>query len=118
MIIGFSHTSFTVADMDSAIHFWTGDLGFELGTLVERKGAWQEGVTGINGARLRIAHVYDFGNHIEFIQYLNATGAAPELQPNMAGIAHVCLEVDDIHETSQFLLQQGAMLQGRMVSSY
>jgi catechol 2,3-dioxygenase-like lactoylglutathione lyase family enzyme len=55
MITGYNHTSFTVADVDAAVSFWTDALGFKLGSLAEREGSWQESVTGINGARLRIA---------------------------------------------------------------
>jgi len=115
MITGFNHTSFTVADIELAVRFWTKALGFELATLAERHGDWQGPVTGIAGARLRVAHLLGHGHHMEFIQYLAASSTAPALQPNMAGVAHVCLEVDDIHATAQALLEQGASSQGEMV---
>jgi len=114
MITGFNHTSFTVADIDAAVRFWTDALGFELATLAERHGDWQGPVTGIAGARLRVAHLYGHGHHMEFIQYLSAAGPSQSLQPNMAGVAHVCLEVEDIHDTALALLEQGATPQGEM----
>lgn len=115
MITGFNHTSFTVADIDLAVRFWTKTLGFELASLAERRGDWQGPVTGIAGARLRVAHLFGYGHHMEFIQYLAAPGPERSLQPNMAGVAHVCLEVDDIHATAEIVLEQGGSAQGEMV---
>ncbi len=38
MITGFNHTSFTVADLGTAVRFWTEALGFEAATVAERRG--------------------------------------------------------------------------------
>ena len=115
MITGFNHTSFTVADVDRAVRFWTEGLGFEAASVSERHGDWQGPVTGVPDARLKVAHLYGHGHHMEFIQYLEASAPAPLLQPNMAGVAHVCLEVSDIHGTARRLLELGASPQGEMV---
>ena len=115
MITGFNHTSFTVADLDRAVRFWTEALGFEAASVSERHGDWQGTVTGVPGARLRVAHLYGYGHHMEFIEYLEGAGAAPALSPNMPGVAHVCLEVEDIHETTEKLFAQGATRQGEMI---
>jgi len=115
MIIGFNHTSFTVADLDRAVRFWTEALGFEAASVSERHGDWQVPVTGVARARLRIAHLYGYGHHMEFIEYLEGAGAAIALHPNMSGVAHVCLEVEDIHATAERLFEQGATPQGEMV---
>lgn len=115
MITGFNHTSFTVSDIETAVRFWTEALKFELATLAERHGDWQGPVTGVAGARLRVAHLFGHGHHMEFIQYLSSAGPERMLQPNMAGVAHVCLEVDDIHETARCLQRHGATPQGEMV---
>ena len=50
MIIGFDHTSFTVADIHKTVDFWTKHLGFETASLSPRQGDWQETVTGVKGA--------------------------------------------------------------------
>ena len=115
MITGFNHTSFTVADLGTAVRFWTEALGFEAASVAVRRGDWQGPVTGIPGARLKVAHLYGYGHHMEFIQYLESAGAAVPLDPSMAGVAHVCLEVSDIHATARRLLEQGATPQGEMV---
>ncbi len=114
MITGFNHTSFTVPDLDRAVRFWTEALGFRAASVGERSGDWQTRVTGVRGARLKVAHLYGYSHHMEFIQYLSGTAASPRYEPNMSGAAHVCLEVTDIHRTAAQLLAAGATLQGEM----
>lgn len=114
MITGFNHTSFTVADIDKSVAFWTRHLGFKAASVSPRQGRWQEEVTGIPGASLMVAHLYGHGHHIEFIQYLAGAipGAPP--QPAQTAAAHVCLEVDDIRKTWAELMAAGATGQGRI----
>lgn len=112
MITGFNHTSFTVADMDKSVRFWTEMLGFKAESVSGREGDWQANVTGIADASLVVAHLNGYGHHIEFIQYANGAipGEAP--QPALTGVAHVCLETDDIERTWTELLGAGATPQG------
>jgi catechol 2,3-dioxygenase-like lactoylglutathione lyase family enzyme len=114
MITGFNHTSFTVADMDKSVRFWTEQLGFKAASVSPRSGDWQEAVTGIPGAALMVAHLYGHGHHIEFIQYLDGAIGGAAAQPAQAGAAHVCLETDDIARTWAELLAAGATAQGRI----
>ena len=116
MITGFNHTSFTVADIDKSVQFWTERLGFRAASVSPREGRWQEEVTGVPGALLMVAHLYGHGHHIEFIQYLAGAiaGAAPE--PALRGAAHVCLETDDIERTWAECLKAGATAQGRIAT--
>ena len=98
MITGFNHTSFTVADLDRTVRFWTEALGFRAASVSERSGNWQGRLTGVPGARLRIAHLYGHGQHMEFIQYLGGADPAPPIEPNRPGAAHVCLPKVDGRE--------------------
>jgi catechol 2,3-dioxygenase-like lactoylglutathione lyase family enzyme len=116
MITGFNHTSFTVADMDKSVRFWTEMLGFEAASVSPRQGDWQEAVTGIPGAELLVAHLYGHGHHVEFIQYLGGAIAGKPAAPAMPCAAHVCLEVDDIEDTWAKLMAAGATPQGRIAS--
>jgi catechol 2,3-dioxygenase-like lactoylglutathione lyase family enzyme len=115
MITGFNHTSFTVADLDVAVKFWTEAMGFEAATVAERHGDWQGPVTGVPGARIKVAHLFGHGHHMEFIQYLESEGRSVPLSPNMPCVAHVCLECSDIRETARLLRAHGATPQGEMV---
>ena len=114
MITGFNHTSFTVTDMDRAVRFWTGALGFEARSVSPRSGEWQAKVTGVPGAGLLVAHLFGHGTHIELIQYTSGAGAARRIDPNMACAAHICLEVSDIEETWATLIEAGASRQGKI----
>jgi catechol 2,3-dioxygenase-like lactoylglutathione lyase family enzyme len=114
MITGFNHTSFTVADMERSVKFWTEMLGFKAASVSPREGRWQEEVTGISGASLMVAHLYGHGHHIEFIQYLAGAIPGTPPQPALRGAAHVCLETDDIERTWDALLKAGATAQGRI----
>ena len=114
MITGFNHTSFTVTDMDRAVKFWTGALGFEARSVSPRSGRWQATVTGVPNAGLNVAHLFGYGAHIEFIQYASGAGATSRIDPNMACAAHVCLEVSGIEETWARLLAAGAQPQGEI----
>jgi catechol 2,3-dioxygenase-like lactoylglutathione lyase family enzyme len=112
MITGFNHTSFTVRNLDKALAFWTGALGFEAASVSPREGHWQEGVTGVTGAELKVAHLYGHGAHIELIEY--TAGAAPEhrFEPSTPCAGHICLEVDDIDTEWARLMAAGARPQG------
>lgn len=114
VITGFNHTSFTVADIERSVLFWTNVLGFKAASVSPRSGAWQERLTGVPGAKLMVAHLYGYGHHMEFIQYLEGACEAPKLLPNMPGVAHVCLEVADIDRTWNALLAAGATPQGNI----
>jgi catechol 2,3-dioxygenase-like lactoylglutathione lyase family enzyme len=114
MITGFDHTSFTVADMQKSVKFWTEQLGFEAASVSPRQGKWQEEVTGIAGASLMVAHLYGHGHHIEFIQYLGGAVAGAAPTPALVGAAHVALETDDIEATWDALIRAGATPQGKI----
>ncbi len=116
MITGFNHTSFTVADMDKSVRFWTEMLGFKAASVSPRQGDWQAAVTGVADASLMVAHLYGHGHHVEFIQYLRGAIDGTPPQPALTGAAHVCLEVDDIAQTWNELLAAGATSQGSIAS--
>jgi catechol 2,3-dioxygenase-like lactoylglutathione lyase family enzyme len=114
MITGFDHTSFTVADMQKSVTFWTEQLGFEAASVSPRQGRWQEEVTGVAGASLMVAHLHGHGHHIEFIQYLDGAVAGAPPTPASVGAAHVCLMADDIEATWDTLIRAGATPQGKI----
>jgi catechol 2,3-dioxygenase-like lactoylglutathione lyase family enzyme len=112
MITGFNHTSFTVADIDRSVRFWTEQLGFTGAPPSPRQGDWQERVTGVPGASLLVAHLFGHGHHVELIEYRQGAIAGQAPSPAAAGAAHVCLEVDDIDATWAALVAAGATPQG------
>jgi catechol 2,3-dioxygenase-like lactoylglutathione lyase family enzyme len=115
VITGFNHTSFTVADIERAVGFWRDVLGFKAAPVAERTGSWVAEVTGVAEARIKVAHLYGYGHHMEFIEYAGVRPGPSTLAPDRPGVGHVCLEVQDIHGTYRKLLQAGALPQGEMV---
>lgn len=116
MITAFNHTSFTVVDMDRSLRFWTEAMGFRAASVSPRSGAWQAAVTGIAGAEILVAHLYGHGIHLELIAYSSGAAPAGRVDPNMAGAAHVCFEVNDIEATWQDLIDAGATPQGEIAT--
>ena len=114
MITGVNHVSFTVPDIDKAVRFWCDVLGFDGAPICERHGPWVEKVTGVAGARIRVVHLHGYGHHMEFIQYADGARENPADLPDRPGVGHVCLEVDDIHDTERRLLAAGATPLGAM----
>jgi catechol 2,3-dioxygenase-like lactoylglutathione lyase family enzyme len=114
VITAFNHTSFTVPDIALAVRFWSDVLGFASSGIVERRGAWVEAVTGVPGARIKVAHLHGYGHHMEFIEYAGGSGGRAADPPDRPGTGHVCLEVDDIRETERVLRAAGATGLGAM----
>jgi catechol 2,3-dioxygenase-like lactoylglutathione lyase family enzyme len=114
-VLAFDHTSFTVADVEKSVRFWTEQFGFEAKPFVTRTGDWPEKMTGVPGAVIKVAHLYGYGQHVEFIQYLEGAQPAPRLEPSMACVAHVCIDVADIDEAWTEMMAAGATPQGEIV---
>jgi catechol 2,3-dioxygenase-like lactoylglutathione lyase family enzyme len=113
MIVGFDHTSFTVPDLDEAVRFWSA-LGFAGADIVRRDALWVEKVTGVPGARIRVAHLFGHGHHMEFIEYAGGSRDPAAALPDRPGVAHVCLKVDDIYATFDTMLAAGGRRLGEM----
>lgn len=97
------HTSFTVRDLDEALGFWVGVLGFELLQRHIYAAQSVERLTGVPGSDIDVAVVIVPGHRIELIQYLKppVESDAPRTSSNI-GAAHVAFEVerlDDLLDT-------------------
>jgi catechol 2,3-dioxygenase-like lactoylglutathione lyase family enzyme len=114
VITAFNHTSFTVPDIALAVRFWSDVLGFASSGIVERRGAWVEAVTGVAGARIKVAHLHGYGHHMEFIEYAGGSRDRAADPPDRSGTGHVCLEVTDVHETARVMRAAGATGVGTM----
>ncbi len=113
-IKGVLHTSFTVADMQKSLDFWTGPLGFHL----VARGPWQSDalgrVVGVPGVKMDIAILEGYGHGVELIA-CHAPDAVPlDVQPHRPLASHLALEVGDIKTTTAALLDAGASLQGEI----
>ena len=91
MIVGLAHVCYVVADLDAALDFYCGKLGLQ-----EAFGFYRD-----DGTRFG-QYVHAGGrNFIELFQRELAPRAEKQ------SYQHLCLEVDDVHQTVQELRAQG-----------
>jgi glyoxylase I family protein len=91
-----NHISFTVGDLDRTAAFFAG-LGLEVIHLQPASRAVMEGVTGVDGAEVRVAYVKCAGHQIELFEYVRPDRReAMRPRPCDVGAAHVAFEVDDL----------------------
>jgi len=107
MITDVNHTSFTVSDLDRSVSFYRDLLGLELISLSERDPAFAEKVTGIQGARLKVAYLQIRGHRLELIQYLAPPGVKLDTRTNNVGSAHLAFNVDDLPHMYDSLKAKG-----------
>ncbi len=113
-ITGLAHTSFTIVDMDAALAFWTGPLGFELWSRDPWKSEELRRSVGLPGVEMDIAILKGHGYEIELIACGTTAGAALDVEANRPGASHLALLCDDIEATAQDLVAAGAALQGQI----
>ena len=115
-VVGIGHISFTVMDMDKALHFYVDLLGGKLLTRTVDEGpelgkyVMGKMLTNPYG-KLKVAMVDLAGLQIEFLQYLvPETNTAYHRNPSIAGSAHIAVNVDDIEGMVAKLKAEGVEL--------
>lgn len=90
----------TVADLDRAVAFYTGVLGFEQVSEVEVGGADYEHLEGVFGLRLRVARLRLGDEHIELMEFLAPQGRPipVDARSNDLSFQHVAIIVRDMDE--------------------
>ncbi len=112
MVTSYSHTSFTVSDIDNSIAFYVAQLGLTLTRQWERTGPEIEALTGVAGARLSMAMVECEGFKLELIQYVGGAGVTLDPVINNVGAAHIAFEVGDVDAFCKRLVRNGVKLYG------
>jgi catechol 2,3-dioxygenase-like lactoylglutathione lyase family enzyme len=111
MIHGIDHTALSVPDMDAALQFYSGVLGFE----VLMNFAWPSGakplddLVGLPDSASKVAMLRLGDTRIEVFEYLNPKGRAqdPDRPVCDHGIIHLCLAVSDIAGEYERLREAG-----------
>ena len=112
MVTSYSHTSFTVSDIDNSIAFYVAHLGLTLTRQWERTGPEIEALTGVAGARLSMAMVECEGFKLELIQYVGGAGVTLDPVINNVGAEHIAFEVGDVDAFCRRLVRNGVKLYG------
>lgn len=104
MIENINHISFTISDLDASVDFYKNVLGLDLLDISDRDAAFSEKVTGIKGAKLRIAYMSTKNCCIELIQY-TPPGKKIDTSTCNIGSPHVCFYVNDFKEFMKKLME-------------
>jgi len=114
MIQSFNHFSFTVADIDRSVAYYSSIAGMTLVSLADRPAGYAKRVAGIESG-LRIAYLQGHGATLELIEYVDVDHSNDRPSPEKVGSAHICLNVVDIFATVEFLKRSGIILLGEPV---
>ncbi|NNM46535.1 VOC family protein [Knoellia koreensis] len=113
--IRFDHVGITVADLDTAVEFFTG-LGLEAGDRMTVEGEFLDTVIGMSGARTEIVmlRLPGGGTTVELSTFVrpNHEPGSPTAMANELGIRNVCFVVDDLQATLDRLAANGYGLVG------
>ncbi|MCL2730297.1 MAG: VOC family protein [Actinomycetia bacterium] len=114
MLHGVWHFSFTVADIERSVDFYTRLLGFDHIHSQEQRGGYTSRLVGYPDAHLRIAQLAVPGrapglstHDLELVQYVSPAGTRQDPEIRHPGAAHLALTVDDIHELYERLTAAG-----------
>jgi len=111
MIKGMHHFSFTVSNLEEAIHFFCDTLGLKANPPWEMKGGPIEEIVGLPGTWLKLCNVVTPDNNtIELIEYVSPKGKTIDLSTCNTGVAHLAFIVDNIRETYEELTNKGVKL--------
>jgi catechol 2,3-dioxygenase-like lactoylglutathione lyase family enzyme len=112
---GVFHFSFTVADLDRSVGWYTAVLGLELVHRQTQDNEYTRALVGLPDAVLEIAQLkfrdvdpMPSTHMLELVQYLSPPGARPDLLTQNVGVAHLAFLVDDASEHYERMREQGA----------
>jgi catechol 2,3-dioxygenase-like lactoylglutathione lyase family enzyme len=111
---GVWHFSFTVADLDHSVDFYTRVLGLELVHRQEQSNGYTAALVGFPNAALRIAQLrvpgqpHGISSHdLELVEYVVPRGAPHQGGRNRPGSSHLAFAVGDAMAEYERLQTQG-----------
>lgn len=113
-MIGVWHFSFTVADIDRSVEFYSDVLGMELVHRQEQDNAYTRSLVGFPDASLRIAQLAVPGrprgvstHDLELVEYVVPRGEPLDPVRNRPGASHLAFAVADAVGTYERLVARG-----------
>lgn len=110
-----NHVGFTVRDLDSAIAWLTGILGFVPGSRAGRPPGLAQALTGVIGAEVEIAFLDRPGLRLELLRYHAPQSDSGLPGPADPGAVHVALTVDDLRGIVAASALHGVRLLGEVI---
>ncbi|MBF0423994.1 MAG: VOC family protein [Magnetococcales bacterium] len=109
MITAIRHTGLVVADLDRALAFWTGPMGFKVARLMEESGPHMDAMMGLIGVRVTTAKLTaPDGNMLELLHF-HSHPHEPSWNgtPFSTGFTHIALTVANLDDFCQTLAPHG-----------
>lgn len=110
MIERLEHVALSVADLQRAIDFYTGLLGFTVLRVLEVAPPMRLGeINGLPGCSARIAHLDCGGTMLELFEYTQPRGRSVDASRTQAdhGLIHFGMKTNSIHEDHARLAAAG-----------
>ena len=109
MILGVHHPAMAVPDMQSALAFYCGVLGFRVVMEAELPAGWElmSRALGLADAASTIRMVRKGHSCIEFFEFRSQETGDPGRPVNRIGISHIALATDDFDADHAMLLAHG-----------
>lgn len=112
MVKSLNHAGFVVRDLEGAVEFYRDVVGLRMLDRFERRGPSISQVVGYEDAHLRIAKMATEGEEhfLELIEYAQpSSGERASEERAIVGGCHVAFMVDDIRETFERVVSNGAI---------
>ena len=108
MIKRIQHSSYTVSNLDEALHFFCDLLGLQASTILEPRGERLDKLYQLQEVAQRLAVIRTPGDDIiHLIEYISPKGERIDPKLCNPGVAHLAFEVDDIQKTYDELIAKG-----------
>lgn len=109
MIKGLHHAAIAVPDLDQALAFYCGLLGFEVGMNVDLPGGLMEKPFGIDQAACKVRMIHKGGTQIELFEFEHSQSGEAKRPVNRVGITHIALASDDVPSDYEMLAAAGVV---------
>ena len=109
MIHGVHHPALSVPDIQKAIDFYCGVLGFEVVMDVDLPAGLMEQPFGLEQAACKVRMIAKGNTCIELFEFENAPTGDPTRPVNKHGIAHIALASDDVPADHDLLAGAGVV---------
>ena len=96
MILGVDHPALAVPDMQQALDFYCGVVGFELVAEYDLPSGLMEAPFGIEKAGCKVRMIHKGGTKIELFEFEDSRAGDPMRPVNQQGITHIALTSDDV----------------------